>query len=28
LSDQELDDLLHVLFAARDRRRAAPRDGR
>jgi aryl carrier-like protein len=28
LSDEDLDDLLRVLFAARDRRRAAPRDGR
>jgi len=28
LSDEELDDLLRVLFAARDRRRAALREGR
>ena len=27
LSDEELDDLLRALFAARDRRRAARRDG-
>ena len=28
LSDEELDDLLRALFAARDRRRAARADGR
>jgi aryl carrier-like protein len=28
LSDEELDDLLRALFAARDRRRAARSDGR
>ena len=28
LSDEELDDLLRALFAARDRRRAARGDGR
>ena len=28
LSDEELDDLLRALFAARDRRRAARVDGR